>query len=312
MDNLDLILDTLFNEYLPSIQYIEESRKYWLVRTESGAYYNDYSNGNYIAIGWDEFSDINDFSDETMPEEMAKTILEYYPDKQPGRIYNQIRKFIFDIKIGDVVMIPNENSKLINFGIVTSDFISRKNNKNDTCPFIKSKSVEWVTSINRDKLDPYLFKMMQAHQTINSANEYAHFIDRTMYSFYEKNNKSYLILPVTKKSDIPAYDLSQFINSITNLIPTINKVFEDEIEYNRRDLDIKINVQSPGYVELKSDDKKLVPRVLSLLKFHISNNNSIDEVLKKTTPEKRELLRKEVSELRESFELVKANLPKSL
>lgn len=311
MDNLEFVLEDYLEKFAPPIEKIEENRNYWLVRTESGAYYNDYTKGNYIAIGWDEFSNINEFSSETMSEVMAKKISEKYPDKQPGRIYNQIRKFLFDIKIGDVVMIPSENSKMINFGIVTSNPISRKENIEDSCPFIKSKSVNWIKSVSRNKLDPYLFKMMQAHQTINSAKDYAHFIDRTMYSFYEKNNKSYLILPVTKKEDIPAYDLSQFINSITNLVPIINEIFDSAND--RRDLDIKINVQSPGYIELKSDDKKLVPRVFSLLKFSLNGkDDNITAVLEKTSSEKKRLLTKEELELKEKFENVKAKLPKDL
>ncbi|MFJ7839813.1 restriction endonuclease [Lysinibacillus sphaericus] len=307
---MDFTLDQFLGNFAPAIEKIEENRNYWLVRTESGAYYNDYTSGNYIAIGWDEFSNASEFSSEIMSENMANKISKEYPDKQPGRIYNQIRKFLFDIKIGDVVMIPSENSRVINFGIVTSDYIARENNKVDSCPFIKSKSVNWIKSINRNKLDPYLFKMMQAHQTINNAKDYAHFIDRTMYSFYEKNEKSYLILPVNKKEDIPAFDLSQFINSITDLVPIINEIFESEND--KRDLDIKINVQSPGYVELKSEDKKLVPRVLALLKFALTTKDDIGEVLEKTSLEKKQLLEKEKLELKEKFENVKAKLPKDL
>lgn len=310
MDNLDFALDKFLEDFTPDIEKIDDTRNYWLVRTESGTYYNDYTSGNYIAIGWDEFSNISEFSSKIMSENMANKISKEYPDKQPGRIYNQIRKFLFDIKIGDVVMIPSENSRVINFGIVTSDYIARENNNIDSCPFIKSKSVNWIKSINRNKLDPYLFKMMQAHQTINNAKDYAHYIDRTMYSFYEKNDKSYLILPVNKKEDIPAFDLSQFINSITDLVPIINEIFESEND--KRDLDIKINVQSPGYVELKSEDKKLVPRVLAFLKFALTTKDDIGEVLEKTSLANKQLLEKEKLELKEKFENVKAKLPTDL
>lgn len=307
---MDFALDKFLEDFTPDIEKIDDTRNYWLVRTESGTYYNDYTSGNYIAIGWDEFSNISEFSSKIMSENMANKISKEYPDKQPGRIYNQIRKFLFDIKIGDVVMIPSENSRVINFGIVTSDYIARENNNIDSCPFIKSKSVNWIKSINRNKLDPYLFKMMQAHQTINNAKDYAHYIDRTMYSFYEKNDKSYLILPVNKKEDIPAFDLSQFINSITDLVPIINEIFESEND--KRDLDIKINVQSPGYVELKSEDKKLVPRVLAFLKFALTTKDDIGEVLEKTSLANKQLLEKEKLELKEKFENVKAKLPTDL
>ncbi|KPB06028.1 hypothetical protein [Bacillus sp. CHD6a] len=312
---MDMTLNEFFEPYSSLIEHIEESRNYWLVRTDSGKYYSDFSNNNYISIGWDEFSNINDFRNKAMSDAMSNYIINKYPKKQPRRIYNQIRKFLFEIKVGDVVMIPNENSKVINFGIVTSEYISRANNINDTCPFIKSKSVKWIKEIDREKLDPYLFKMMQAHQTINSANEYAHFIDRTMYSFYEKSGKSYLILPVNKEEDIPAYDLSQFINAITNLVPIANVLQKDSLEdeYNKRDLDIKINVQSPGYIELKSDDAKLVPRILTLLKYLIGNNDcNTERLLEKTSEEELRKLKKDRDDLRKRFEDVKAKLPSDI
>ena len=41
------------------IPIIPDERKYWLVRTKSGIYFNDFYLNNYIAIGWDEISDIS-------------------------------------------------------------------------------------------------------------------------------------------------------------------------------------------------------------------------------------------------------------
>lgn len=129
--------------------------------------------------------------------------------------------------------------------------------------------------------------MMKAQQTVNSANEYSHVIDRTMYSFFQKGEESFLVLPVRKEEDIPAYDLSKFIQSIVDTINVINILENEEERYNFRDLDIKLNIQSPGFVELMSSAKDLIIKLFSIIYEALTGNQILsEEVLKKTAPEK--------------------------
>ena len=46
------------------IENITVSRKYWLVRTNSGIFFDDFYKNGYIYIGWDEFSDIEQLKKE--------------------------------------------------------------------------------------------------------------------------------------------------------------------------------------------------------------------------------------------------------
>lgn len=302
----EILLD-LFNI---NIESVEENRHYWLVRTEGGKFYSDFIRDSYVAIGWNDFTDQTDFSNKKMNESMKEKLLEAYPDNQPGRIYSQIRKFIHEIAIGDVVMIPSEHSKQISFGIVEGNLVNRDVEDEN---FIKSRKIKWVKTVDRDKLDPYLFKMMQAQQAINKADEYAHFIDRTMYSFYKKGEESFLILPVKKEEDIPAYDLSKFITSLVDTIKVINHLEDEGNKYDLRDLDIKLNIQSPGFVELVSSAKDLVVKILGILKNALTENQKLsEEVLQKTTPEKLRLLEEQERNIKSSFEDVKASLPNDL
>lgn len=301
--------DELLDLFDIDIEYIDNNRHYWLVRTEGGKFYSDFVRDNYVAIGWNEFLDHSNFIDKKMNENMKERLLEAYPDNQPGRIYSQIRKFIQEIAVGDVVMIPNENSQEISFGIVEGNLVNRKVEDEN---FIKSRNIKWLKTIYKDELDPYLFKMMRAQQTINRADEYAHFIDRTMYPFYKKGEESFLILPVKKEEDIPAYDLSNFINSLVDTIKLINRL-EEEINYDLRDLDIKLNIQSPGFVELTSSAKDLVVKVLGILKNAMTENQILSkEVLQKTAPDKLRLLEEQENRIKRSFEEIKASLPDDL
>jgi len=304
--------DALLDLFNIDMENINENRHYWLVRTESGKFYSDFIRDNYIAIGWNEFTDKSDFINKKMNEGMKEKILASYPENQPGRIYSQIRRFIYDIAIGDVVMIPNENSKKISFGIVEGDLVNRNLGEEED-GFIKSRKIKWIKTVDRDNLDPYLFKMMQAQQAINKADEYAHFIDRTMYSFFKKGEESFLILPVKKEDDIPAYDLSNFITSLVDTINVINHLENEGDKYDLRDLDIKLNIQSPGFVELVSSARDLVVKILGILKEALTGNQKLsEEVLKKTTPEKLRLLEEQERKIKSSFDDVKATLPEDL
>jgi len=45
------------------IKFLKKDVNYWLVRTTGGAYYDHFVNKNFIAIGWNEISDVNSFKE---------------------------------------------------------------------------------------------------------------------------------------------------------------------------------------------------------------------------------------------------------
>ncbi|MED4392543.1 hypothetical protein P4699_20465 [Priestia aryabhattai] len=249
-------LQSLIKEYNIPIVQIDENRNYWLVRTQSGEFYDEFYFDNFIAIGWDEFNNIQRFSD-IEKSILVKEIEKQYPDnKQPGLIYNQISRFLFEMKPGDVVMIPSVNSTHISFGIITSSpeviEISETDVEEGVCPFAKRRRINWLKTVKRSALDPYLYKMMQSHHTLNNANDYADVIDRTLHSFYYKNGNAHLVLDVKQQEDIAALDLVNGINNVLDIVPYIENPFNPEEEFKKEDIDLKLRVQSPGVMEFIS------------------------------------------------------------
>jgi len=45
------------------IKFLKKDVIYWFVRTTVGAYYDHFGNNNFIAIGWNEISDVNSFKE---------------------------------------------------------------------------------------------------------------------------------------------------------------------------------------------------------------------------------------------------------
>ncbi|MCQ2010527.1 hypothetical protein NOM01_10920 [Sporolactobacillus sp. STSJ-5] len=246
------ISEFIKNNNIPIVQ-VDENRGYWLVRTQSGEYHNEFYFDNFVAIDWNEFSDTKLF-EKTEKETVVELIHKKYPDnKQPGLIYNQIKRFLYEMKIGDVVMIPSENTSHISFGIVDSevyfDRVSDTAIDEGKCPFIKRRNVKWIKTVNRDKLDPNLYKMMNSRHTINNANDYAEFIDRTLYSFYVKGNKAHLILNIKKDGKIPAIGVARMVDSIVDLIPYLNEILPGS-NFQEDDIEMKATFNSPGIIDL--------------------------------------------------------------
>ncbi|WP_308722520.1 hypothetical protein [Paenibacillus polysaccharolyticus] len=244
------------------IVIIPEDRKYWLVRTQSGEFYDEFFHDGFIGIGWNEFSDIDKFLNTEKDEMTGLISITYKPEDeaekppQPGRIYGQIHRFLFELNINDIVMIPSGNSSHISFGIIESDTyieeVSETGLDMGLCPFIKRRKVNWIKTVQRDKLDPYLYRMMQAHQAISNANDYANYIDRTLHSFYLKGDKAHFVVDVKQEKQIPAVDMITYVSTLLDIVPLIENPENPETTFQKEDVDLKLNVQSPGMMEFIS------------------------------------------------------------
>ena len=251
------------------IPVIDENRNYWFLRTQGGTYFDDFFFGNYIAIEWEEINDIELIKDTSKSEELKKLVLEKYPDcKQPGSAVANLQKFVTSFKKGDIVIIPNEQSKILAFGEILSDevylyeqdpfeaFLSGDEDSGKTL-LSKRRDVKWIKYVKRTDLDPYLYKIIYSHNTIVDANPYQSFIDRTLYQFYIKNNSAHLTYKVHKKTNIPYADMLSFLNTYNHLIDYLNKNYH-ELNLDINDIILKINVQSKGPIEFKGAVKKML------------------------------------------------------
>ncbi|WP_440894985.1 hypothetical protein ACS127_10450 [Amphibacillus sp. Q70] len=222
---------------------ISRTRNYWLIRTDSGTWFEEFSQEDYVAIGWDKIKEKEQFSLDDKSKAID-IIQDLYPDSSAGHIYGNLNRFRNEIKVGDVVLIPSEKSETINFGIINSkEYFERVTDSsvdNDACPYQRRRKVIWLKSVYRKILDPQLFKMMQSHHTISNATDYDLYIDKTLNSLYVKNDKIYTSFDVRMATN-PTY---KTLKSFINLPDNFNKIlFEDDVKL---DFESKIRLQSPG------------------------------------------------------------------
>lgn len=235
------------------IPEINPNRNYWLVRTQGGMFFQEFFFSDYIAIDWNEIDDVDLIKDEKRHNELVELIKEKYDkDSVPGLSANQMRKFVRDMKKGDVVIIPSKNSEYIAYGELLNDEIYIENVKEeelekDDCNFRKRRAVRWIKHQKKEEIDVYMYKLLNNHQTISSANEFADIIDRTLQPFYIKDDKAHFIVKVNQEGDISAIDLSSFVYNTTSLVDSFNKISNEQ--FNKREINTKVNVHSPGIIE---------------------------------------------------------------
>ena len=245
-----MIISKEFENLINSIPVIKADRNYWFVRTEGGEYYEDFINGKYIAIGYDEiqYSDViigkkNDWSSTFQFTQRVRELLP--KEKRPGYVAGQLIRFTYLIKKGDIVIIPNKNSNILHFGEVAESFAYSKDN-NDDCPHEKRKRVKWIKHESRVKLEAELYKLVFTHTTISNANEYANYVDRLLNNVFIKGEETHLFLDVQQPNKIDQSDFYGFGN-IFDLVKEICD--EENINIDER-FTVKSNVQSPGFIEI--------------------------------------------------------------
>lgn len=238
-----------------NVTKIDSNRNYWFVRTQSGNFYEDFINFGYIAIGYNSVSlkDIkNAFQDEKKKGFLAEIIEKIYPEEaRPNYIGNQLIDFSYNIKKGDIVVIPSYSSAYISIGKVldTPVYQSTVFHENEKCNFTKRKKIEWIKKqVDFDSLDSKLINLKYSQRTITKIDSHlTSFIDRAITTLYIREGNAHLTLGITREDHIGAYELFTTWTGLLDITEEFSS--KNEIKVNKKDFDIRINVQSPGIIE---------------------------------------------------------------
>jgi restriction system protein len=268
-------LKQLIEELKVPLVEIDENRGYWLVRTQQGEHYQEFFLDDFVAIGWDELNNLEELNSRKEEDQVEK-IREIYPDEtRPRYVFNQIQRFINEIKIGDIVIIPSKSSKHLSFGRITSDVFTKEVTEEEkvegACPFGKRRSVKWLKTVKRSDLDPYLYQLIYSQHTISAGNEYASYIDHTLHSFYKRGDQAYLVLNVKKQENIGFMNLAKMLYETGGLIDLFNKDTDSTLD--KDEIDLKASLQSPGTLIFIAGG--LTIAVLGLI-FHFTMGGKFD------------------------------------
>lgn len=120
-----------------------ENIELYCVRAEFGTYTKQFIDGNYVAIGW---LPKNDLSNITSREELYPLYKKEYPNDTSnvviGQQVGQIARFLLEMKTGDFVITPAQDTEFIYYGIVEANAYYFSDGS-DGCPYLHRKKVKW-------------------------------------------------------------------------------------------------------------------------------------------------------------------------
>ena len=253
MQNIDEETQKLLDLY--NIKTLPDNPNYWLIRTESGSFYDIFKKKNYVSLGFDKI-DINDIPEKPDKENDAllkEKIAMLYPENQmPGLVLGQLRKFLYSIEKGDIIIIPSKNSNKLCIGQAISDpYQIEKELKSrevltDTLTYMKRIDVKWIAEIDKSSYDVYIYRLLSSHQAIVNAEQYKSFINRMIFPMYYQNGKIHLCFDIKTEDNISLDTTFDFYSLIKESIELFNSLTDSNIQ---GDISVKSTVNSPGLIE---------------------------------------------------------------
>jgi len=160
------------------------------------------------------------------------------------------------MKTGDYVVIPDMAGKSIAVGEIMSEvehiegiemyrpdgkiYVDRE--------YQRSRKMRWVTVARKDSFSPYLYRLLNTHLTISSANAYSEWIDGLLFNFYKKNEQYHYIINIKQRYGLSARTV---YGSFCELLDLADEFLREEgIEESIDSIDTKIALRSPGVIEL--------------------------------------------------------------
>ena len=136
-DNISPISNII--QELPQIQEDEiNNTNYWLYQPgENARFWDEFYNNNIIGLGWDEIGDLNQY----LTKDDITRALQYYYEPESSKKNDSTANYSFKelIKVGDIIIVKQGISKLLGYGIVTSDYYYDANRDE----YQKCRMVNW-------------------------------------------------------------------------------------------------------------------------------------------------------------------------
>lgn len=277
---------SVIDGFFDGVPEISGLNDYWLVRTESGKYYTDFTTNGYIGVGYNEIG-LNDVKKST-PEELKLLLKDkensgmqltldiddssltgdevdiQSSDQKIAIAAEQLYAFVNKISKDDLVLVPSKRSKTFSLGRVLDnnpyeldELPSEYDNMNyEHSPYLKRYNVKWLGSFNRDDADSKLYKMIFSQKAVNKINKYRDVINRAVFPIYILDDDVHVTFTVTELDNISMQSFGEFIYKFSLLL--------NEIE-NNANPSAKANVQSPGPIETITKSKKAIAIGLTVL-----------------------------------------------
>ena len=195
-------------------------------------------NNNVIAIGWKSIGDISKLG--ATRESIKAHYESVYPDSSKQSIANSagmLYRFVYEAKIGDYVVFPSKINRMINIGVIESDYFYDEN----AAEYVQQRKVKWQKHLPRTVFSQGALYEVGSFLSFFSIRNYAdEFIaainngfraeaseeeDETISATADEiieSTKDYILKELSKK--FKGYDLEEFIANLLNAMGYRTKV----------------------------------------------------------------------------------------
>lgn len=161
--------------------------------------------------------------------------------------------------MNDIVLVPSKDSDRISIGVIKStvyedsqyvqNYLSEDPNTELTlCPYFKRRKVQWIKHLTKQTADIYLMKAFNSQHALSKMNDYAPYIDRTIYPIYKKNDEVHSTLHAGHPNGMSLKELSDLALNLNSAIADISE--QCELPIKEKEIQVKLNIHSPGLIEL--------------------------------------------------------------
>ncbi|OGX82009.1 hypothetical protein BEN47_05150 [Hymenobacter lapidarius] len=265
------LLDAL-EQIVARIPVLDATRQYWFIRTNGGAFFQDFLDSGSVGIGYNlvTYAQIKRALVQRDKTEggILGAIINRYPEfdkNKLGRVLGLFTRFYTDMQEGDVVVMPSAGSNEYAFGIVTGDeaFEVDTTTTDDKTIYRKRRRVEWVARKPSRSLDSNLYEAFRAPQAMSTLNPHASYLDREMHSIYTKDGQTHVRLDITTPDGIDGRDYFAMGGALFALC---EQFCEDaNIDAACGEIDVRQNIQSPGVLEFIGKNRMVTTFLASTL-----------------------------------------------
>jgi hypothetical protein len=224
--------DMNINDFLIKLPEVKETNRYWFFRTMGGRLYQPFFYKSIIALDYANIDERNvkNLIEGAITETKINFVKNKYPKHQrPGLIIANLKRFYTEMKIGDIVLIPNAAGKNLAVGEIIDDIETIKGIERvrpDGKIYIdheykRARKIKWISAVRRRNFSPELYSLLNTHQTISRADAYAEWIDGLLYNFYKKGNQYHYKININQQYGLTAktvygtfYDLLTNVNKL--------------------------------------------------------------------------------------------------
>ncbi len=186
---------------------------------------------NIIAIGWSELGDLSKIEPDR--EAFRIKMSETFPEAKKAAIANmtgQVYRFTHEMQKGDYIVFPSRTDRMINIGIVESDYFYSPKPEDTTFDYYNRRKVKWLKHIPRMSFSQGALYEAGAAMSIfmikNYYDEFREAIDKNFKKIDDssdsddttvaatadeiiENTKDFILKELTRQ--LKGYDLEEFI-----------------------------------------------------------------------------------------------------